>query len=72
MDSILEQVYATILPSAPYVIVAYALIWLILFIFVVIIMRGFRKAKRQMDVLEEEFEDKFGPIKTDDDWDEGK
>ena len=44
MNPILEQIYSTILPAAPYVIAAYALIWLALFVYVFIIMRGVKKA----------------------------
>ena len=54
MNPILEQIYSTILPAAPYVIAAYALIWLALFVYVFIIMRGVKKAEAQMAVLEEE------------------
>lgn len=54
MNPILEQIYSTILPAAPYVIAAYALIWLALFVYVFIIMRGVKKAEAQMTVLEEE------------------
>lgn len=53
MNPILEQIYSTILPAAPYVIAAYALIWLALFVYVFIIMRGMKKAEAQMAVLEE-------------------
>ena len=37
MNPVLEQIYATILPSAPYVIAAYAIIWFVLLAYVVII-----------------------------------
>ncbi len=58
MNPILEQIYATILPSAPYLIAAYALIWLILFVYVIIIMRGQKKAERQMSMIEEELKER--------------
>ena len=54
MNPILEQIYSTIHPAAPYFIAAYALIWLALFVYVFIIMRGVKKAEAQMAVLEEE------------------
>ena len=38
----------------PYVIAAYALIWLVLLVYVFMIMRGQKKAEKQMAVLEEE------------------
>lgn len=53
MNPILEQIYSTILPAAPYVIAAYALIWLALFVYVFIVMRGVKSAEKQMAVLEE-------------------
>lgn len=53
MNPILEQIYSTILPAAPFVIAAYALIWLALFVYVFIIVRGVKKAESQMAVLEE-------------------
>ena len=52
MNPILEQIYATILPSAPYVIAAYALMWLALCIYVVFAMSRLRKTEAQLDVLE--------------------
>lgn len=55
MNPVLEEIYSTIIPSMPYVIAAYALIWLVLLIYVFMIMRGQKKAENQMAVLEEEF-----------------
>lgn len=53
MNSVLLEIYSTILPSAPYVIAAYALMWASLFIYVFIVMRGQKKIEKQMSVLEE-------------------
>ena len=53
MNPILADIYSTILPSMPYVIGAYALIWVILFIYVFIITRGTKKLEAQIAVLEE-------------------
>jgi hypothetical protein len=53
MDPILEQIYSTIIPSAPFIIAAYALIWLVLFAYVLIIMRTTRRAQAQITILEE-------------------
>lgn len=53
MNSVLLEIYSTILPSAPYVIAAYALIWTALFVYVFIVMRGQKKIEKQMSVLEE-------------------
>lgn len=54
MNPVLAEIYSTIIPSMPYVIAAYALIWLVLLIYVFMIMRGQKKAENQMAVLEEE------------------
>ena len=54
MDPILAEIYSTIIPSAPYVIAAYALIWVALLVYVLIIMRGTKKAEAQIAILEEE------------------
>lgn len=53
MNPILEEIYSTILPSAPYLIAAYVLLWAALLVYVLIIARGQRKAERQMRILEE-------------------
>lgn len=54
MNPVLAEIYSTIIPSMPFVIAAYALIWLVLLIYVFIIMRGQKKAENEMAVLEEE------------------
>lgn len=53
MDPILAEIYSTIIPSAPYLIAAYALIWVVLLAYVVVIARGQKKAEAQMTLLEE-------------------
>jgi len=53
MNSVLAEIYSTVLPAAPYVIGAYALIFLTLFVYVFIIMRGLKKTEREMGALEE-------------------
>ncbi len=54
MNPILADIYSTILPSAPYVIGAYALLWAALFVYVSMIVRGMKKTEAQIAVLEEE------------------
>lgn len=49
MDPILEEVYSTVLPAAPYVLAAYLGIWLVLFVFVLVL---WRKSKRTADDVE--------------------
>ena len=58
MNEILIEIYSTVVPSAPYIIAAYALMWLALLVYVFIIMRGMKKAEDQMAVLEEAIADK--------------
>ena len=52
MNPVLEEIYSTVLPSAPYVIIAYALIWLILLAYSVGIMRGTQKAEDQLELID--------------------
>lgn len=56
MDPILEEVYSTIVPSAPYVIGAYALIWAILLVFVIVMLRKTKKTQKDIDALNEAIE----------------
>ena len=67
MDPILADIYSTIIPSAPYVIGAYALLWVALFVYVIIIMRGVSKAQQQMAILEEELQEQKGDAEDFDD-----
>lgn len=53
MNPILEEIYSTILPSAPYLIAAYALLWVALLVYVLIIARGQKRAEQQLALLEE-------------------
>ena len=60
MNPVLADIYSTILPSAPFVIAAYALLWAALLTFVLVIMRGIKKSEAQVAVLEEALEDLKG------------
>ena len=53
MNPILADIYSTIVPSAPYLIAAYALVWVVLLVYVIIVVRGLKKTEAQMAVLEE-------------------
>lgn len=57
MNPVLADIYSIILPSAPFVIAAYALLWVALLVFILAIMRGIKKSEAQMAVLEEALED---------------
>lgn len=53
MNPILADIYSTIIPSAPFIIAAYALIWVVLLVYVVFVVKGLKKTERQMAELEE-------------------
>jgi hypothetical protein len=53
MDPILAEIYSTVLTAAPYVIGAYALMWLVLLVYVVITVLGLKKTEKQIAALEE-------------------
>ncbi|WP_165056612.1 MULTISPECIES: hypothetical protein [unclassified Adlercreutzia] len=53
MNPILVEIYSTVIPSAPYLIAAYALLWVALLAYVLMIMRGTKRAEAQMRLLEE-------------------
>lgn len=53
MNPILADMYSTVIPSAPFIIAAYALVWLALLVYVVVAMRGLKKTEAQMALLEE-------------------
>lgn len=56
MDPILGSVYGAVLPAAPYVIAAYAIIWIAVFVYVMIVVRGIKKNERDIELLENELE----------------
>lgn len=56
MNEILLSVYGAVLPSAPYVIAAYALIWVVLFVFVAVIARGMKKNRKDLERIERALE----------------
>ena len=62
MNSVLAEIYSTVLEAAPFVIAAYALIWLILLGYVVIVTMGLKKTEKQMKVLEEAMSELEGRI----------
>lgn len=58
MNPVLADIYSTIIPSAPFIIAAYALMWAALLVYVAIVLRGLKKTEAQMAVLEEAVRDK--------------
>ena len=53
MNPILADMYSTVAPSMPFIIAAYAIVWLVLLVYVVFAMRGMKKTEAQMALLEE-------------------
>ena len=53
MNEILMSVYGAVLPAAPFVIAAYALILVALFVYVAFVVRGLKKNERDIEALEE-------------------
>ena len=62
MNPILADIYATVIPSAPFVIAAYAILWLVLFVYVIKVVSGLKKTEAQMAVLEEAIRAKEGGV----------
>ncbi|MDR0514376.1 MAG: hypothetical protein LBG81_04345 [Coriobacteriaceae bacterium] len=58
MDTVLEQIYSTVLGAAPFVIGAYALMWLVLFVYVVFVTFGLKKTEKRIALLEEALAEK--------------
>lgn len=54
MDPILAEIYSTILPSAPFIIAAYALILVVLGVYVFVVSRNLKKGEAEIALLEEE------------------
>ncbi|WP_165061839.1 MULTISPECIES: CcmD family protein [unclassified Adlercreutzia] len=54
MNPVLEEIYSTIIPSAPYLIAAYALLWVALLVYILIIVRGQKRAEKQLELIEED------------------
>lgn len=54
MNPVLADIYSTVLPSAPFIIAAYAILWAVLLVYVVVIARGLNKTEAQVALLEEQ------------------
>lgn len=53
MNPVLAEIYSTVIPSMPFIIAAYALLWAVLLMYVFVSMRGMKKTEQQIAVLEE-------------------
>lgn len=58
MDPILQEIYSTVVPSAPFLIAAYALLWAALLVYVVVVRRGLKNSEKRLDLLEAELASK--------------
>ena len=57
MDPILAEIYSTVLTAAPFVIAAYALLFLILLVYVAIVMTKIKSTEKKIDALAEHVEE---------------
>lgn len=53
MDPVLSEIYKTVLDAAPYVLAAYALLWVGLAGYIFFVMRRITGVEREIAVLEE-------------------
>jgi len=53
MDPVLQEIYRTVLDAAPYVIAAYALLWVGLGGYIFFVLRRLAGVEREIAVLEE-------------------
>ena len=53
MNPVLADIYSTVIPSMPFIIAAYALMWAVLLINVFVSISRLKKAEKQIAVLEE-------------------
>ena len=60
MNPVLADIYSTVIPSAPFIIAAYAIVWLALLVYVIMVVRGLKKTEAQMALLEEALRDRRG------------
>ena len=57
MNPVLAEIYSTIIPSAPYVLGAYVLVFIVLFVYVFFTVSKLKSAEKKMDALEERVEE---------------
>lgn len=58
MNAVLVEIYSTIIPSAPYVIAAFALLWAVMVVWLFIQFRKQDKLGKQLMLIEEELEER--------------
>ena len=65
MNPVLADIYSTVIPSAPFIIAAYAIVWLVLLVYVIMVVRGLKKTEAQMALLEESLLERKGIQRVD-------
>jgi CcmD family protein len=53
MDPVMQQIYQLVVPSLPYVIAAYGVLWLGLMVYVVVVMSRLGRLEKQLALVEE-------------------
>lgn len=53
MDPVLQQIYSLVVPQLPYVIAAYAVLWIGLMVYVSMVLSRLSKLERQLVLVEE-------------------
>jgi CcmD family protein len=53
MDPVLQQIYSLVVPALPYVIGAYAVLWVGLMVYVSLVLSRLGKLERQLVLVEE-------------------
>jgi hypothetical protein len=55
MDPVLQQIYQLVVPSLPYVLGAYFVLWAGLMVYVAVVMSRVGKLEKQLALVEEAF-----------------
>jgi CcmD family protein len=53
MDPVLQQIYQLVVPSMPYVLAAYGILWLGLMAYVAVVLSRLGKLEKQLALVEE-------------------
>ncbi len=53
MDPVLKEIYSLVVPAAPYVIAAYAVLWVGLFGYIAVVLGRLGRIERELHVVEE-------------------
>ena len=64
MNPVLSEIYSTVLGGAPYVIAAYALIFAILMVYVIMTTMKLKNTEKKLDALEEHVEERIAEGKA--------